>query len=183
VEITTETVRRLWNTFGGSVNTKGYKVLDPHIRVIYGDSITPQRAEDIYRILTEDGFACNNVFLAVGSFSMQCLEQDGKTKPYTRDTYGIAIKATYCEINGRAVPIFKDPKTDTGSFKKSQRGMCAVTRDSSGDLVCRDGFDSGSMAKYLGFGGENLLKPVFRDGKMLREQSLREIRNVLHGDF
>jgi nicotinamide phosphoribosyltransferase len=177
VEITTETVKRLWNTFGGSVNSKGYKVLDSHIRVIYGDSITPQRAEDIYRILVENGFACNNVFLAVGSFSMQCLELGGKRQVYTRDTYGIAIKATYCEVNGKPIKIFKDPKTDTGNFKKSQRGMCAVKRDSDGVLTCTDGYDSQTVP-------DNLLTTVFRDGKMVKEQSLQQIRSILHeGEF
>jgi len=177
VEITTETVKRLWGIFGGSVNTKGYKVLDSHIKVIYGDSITPQRAESIYRILTENGFACNNVILGVGSFSMQCLEQDDELKPYTRDTFGIAIKATYCEVNGKPIQIFKDPKTDTGNFKKSQRGMCVVYRDSNGDIDYHDGYDTTTIGS---FEGENLLEPVFRDGKMIKEQTLQEIRGILH---
>ena len=177
VEITTETVKRLWNTFGGSVNSKGYKVLDPHIKVIYGDSITPQRAESIYKILIENGFAGNNVFLAAGSFSMQCLEQDGELHPYTRDTFGIAIKSTYCEVEGQPVQIYKDPKTDTGSFKKSQRGMCVVYRDAQGKLDYHDGYDSVNIDSFT---GENLLKPVFCDGKMVKEQTLREIRNILH---
>jgi len=177
VEITTETVRRLWKTFGGSVNTKGYKVLDPHIKVIYGDSITPQRAESIYKILVEEGFACNNVLLGVGSFSLQCLEQDGELKPFTRDTFGIAIKATYCEVDGKPIQIFKDPKTDTGNFKRSQRGMCVVYKDENGNLNYRDGYDAAAVNS---FGGENLLKPVFRDGKMVKEQTLQEIRNILH---
>ena len=177
VEITTETVRRLWKTFGGSVNTKGYKVLDPHIKVIYGDSITPQRAESIYKILVEEGFACNNVLLGVGSFSFQCMEQDGELKPFTRDTFGIAIKATYCEVDGKPIQIFKDPKTDTGNFKRSQRGMCVVYKDENGNLNYRDGYDAAAVNS---FGGENLLKPVFRDGKMVKEQTLQEIRNILH---
>lgn len=177
VEISTETVKRLWDAFGGRVNSKGFKVLDSHIKVIYGDSITPQRAESIYSILVENGFACNNVLLGVGSFSMQCLEQGGALNPYTRDTFGIAIKATYCEVNGVPIQIFKDPKTDTGHFKKSQRGMCAVYRDADGYLCYQDGFDTSSIAS---FEGENLLIPVFRDGKMVKEQTLQGIRDILH---
>jgi nicotinamide phosphoribosyltransferase len=177
VEITTKTVKRLWETFGGSVNSKGYKVLDSHIKVIYGDSITQQRAEKIYKILIENGFACNNVLLGIGSLSMQCLEQGDKLKPYTRDTFGIAIKATYCEVDGKPIQIFKDPKTDTWNFKKSQRGMCVVYRDAHGNLDYQDGYDTTTIDS---FEDENLLKPVFRDSNMMREQTLQEIRGILH---
>lgn len=177
VEVTTITVEKLWDAFGGSVNSKGFRVLDSRIRVIYGDSITPQRAESIYKILVENGFACNNVLLGVGSFSMQCLEQEEELKPYTRDTFGIAIKATYCEVDGKPIQIYKAPKTDTENFKKSQRGMCVVYRDSNGKLNCQDGYDAANISS---FDGENLLKPVFRNGEMLKEQTLQGIRNVLH---
>lgn len=181
VEIATKTVEKLWDIFGGNMNTKGYKVIDSHVKVIYGDSITPQRAESIYKILIENGFACNNVLLGVGSFSMQCLEQGGELKPYTRDTFGIAIKATYCEVEGRPIQIFKDPKTDQANLKKSQRGMCLVFYNADGDLDYRDGYDALTIN---GCREENLLKPVFRNGKMLKEQSLREIRDILQaGDF
>jgi nicotinamide phosphoribosyltransferase len=177
VEITTQTVFKLWETFGGSTNSKGFKVLTPKVRVIYGDSITPQRAEAIFKILCENGFACNNVILGVGSFSMQCLEQGDKLNPYTRDTYGVAIKATYCEVDGKPVQIYKDPKTDGGRFKKSQRGMCVVYRE-NGEIQYLDGFDSKTIK---GFKGENLLDLVFSNGKIVKEQSLREIRETLHG--
>ena len=177
VDISVRTVGALWGTFGGDVNSKGYKVLDPHVKVIYGDSITPQRAESIYKTLIANGFACNNVILGVGSFSMQCLEQDGELKPYTRDTFGIAIKATYCEVGGKPIMIFKDPKTDTEHFKKSQRGMCVVYRGADGRLGYRDGFDASTVDS---FEGENLLRLVFSNGKMVHEQSLREIRDTLH---
>jgi len=177
VEIVTQTVFHLWDIFGGTINSKGYKVLDTHIKAIYGDSITPQRAEQIFHILVENGFACNNVSLGVGSFSMQCLEEDGWLNPFTRDTFGIAVKATYGEISGEPLMIFKNPKTDTGHFKKSQRGICLVSKNNYGEITYEDGFDKNSFPNDR----ENLLEAVFRDGKMVREYSLSEIRSRLHG--
>ena len=185
VEIVTQTVFHLWETFGGTVNSKGYKVLDPHVKAIYGDSITPERCEKIYEILTQNGFACNNVSLGVGSFSMQCLEhydQNGVRRfdPFTRDTFGIAIKATYAEDeNGTPIMIFKNPKTDDSHFKKSQRGCCAVHFDGK-DFSCVDGL---TFAEHND-DPMNLLIPVFRDGKMLKEYSLSDVRNILwFGNF
>lgn len=176
IEITTKTVFELWEKFGGSTNSKGFKVLDNHLKVIYGDSITPQRAERIYQILIENGFACNNVLLGVGSFSMQCLEQDDELKPFTRDTFGIAIKATYCEIDGKAISIFKDPKTDDGHFKKSQKGCCVVLNDEEGQLYYEDGLTFENAANN----SENRLVEVFKDGKMTKEYALQQIRDKLH---
>lgn len=195
VEIVTQTVFHLWNTFGGTVNSKGFKVLDPHVKALYGDSITPERCERIYQILTERGFACNNVSLGVGSFSMQCLEttsssgkeasgkQSGSSKmyqPYTRDTFGIAIKATYAEdASGNSIMIFKNPKTDNGHFKKSQRGCCSVHFDGK-DFSYTDGLTFAEHDKDP----LNLLIPVFRNGKMLKEYSLSDVRSILwHGTF
>lgn len=174
VEVVTKTVFKLWELFGGTVNSKGYKVLDPHVKAIYGDSITIQRCEEIYRILEANGFACSNVALGVGSFSMQCIEEDGILKPFTRDTFSSCIKATYCEIENQPYPIFKNPKD--GGFKKSQKGCCVVTRNESGTLVYQDGF---TWEEATG-APENLLVTVYKDGIVKKEQSLQEIRNRLH---
>lgn len=174
VDVVTQTVFKLWDEFGGTINSKGYKVLDPHVKAIYGDSITIQRCEEIYRILEENGFACSNVALGVGSFSMQCIEEDGILKPFTRDTFSSCIKATYCEIAQKPYPIFKNPKD--GGFKKSQKGCCVVTRNLEGNLEYKDGFDWKTAAENP----ENLLKPIFKDGMLIKEQSLQEIRSILH---
>ena len=174
VEVVTKTVFKLWDIFGGTVNSKGYKVLDPHVKAIYGDSITVQRCEEIYRILMENGFACSNVALGVGSFSFQCIEEDGILKPFTRDTFSSCIKATYCEIDGTPTPIFKDPKD--GGFKKSQKGCCVVYNSMEG-LWYQD--------EHSWLGASNspyqLLETVFKDGKMVKEQTLSEVRSTLHG--
>jgi nicotinamide phosphoribosyltransferase len=73
--------------------------------------------------------------------------------------------------------IFKNPKTDDGNFKKSQRGMCCVFRNEDGEITYQDDYDKNTFPKDK----ENLLKPVFRDGKMLKEFTLKEIRETLHG--
>ena len=175
VEVVTKTVFQLWEEFGGTINSKGYKVLDHHVKAIYGDSITIQRCEEIYKILMENGFACSNVALGVGSFSFQCIEEDGMLKPFTRDTFSSCIKATYCEIDGEPYPIFKNPKD--GGFKKSQKGCCRVYRDKNGKLTYEDGY-TWVKTKYAKC---NMLQTIFRDGELVKEDSLQEIRNRLHG--
>lgn len=173
VEVVTKTVFKLWDQFGGTINAKGYKVLDPHVKAIYGDSITIQRCRRIYEILIKNGFACSNVSLGVGSFSMQCVEEDGELKPFTRDTFSSCIKATYCEVDGKPIPIFKNPKD--GGFKKSQKGLCYVYRDENGKLAYQDGYTKDDLPKE-----GNLLETVFKDGKMIKEQSLAQIRQRLN---
>lgn len=176
IEVVTKTVFKLWDEFGGTVNSKGYKVLDSHVKAIYGDSITIQRCEKIYEILKEHGFAASNVALGVGSFSFQCIEEDEILKPFTRDTFSSCIKATYCEIDGMPTPIFKNPKD--GGFKKSQKGCCVVAEDENGKLFFDDGYtwDEASTSSH------QKLAPVFRDGRMFIDESLKTIRSRLHNN-
>ena len=172
------TVGLLAKMFGYTVNDAGYKVLDSHVRAIYGDSITPTRAMDMYRRLAEKGFAANNVALGAGSFSTQCAETpDGRLLPFTRDSYGIAVKATWCQDkNGDERQLFKNPKTDTGKFKKSQKGLIWVGLDENGEIIAKDGFNTDTLPE------NNMLQPIFRDGKMIKETTLAEIRNRLHNN-
>ncbi len=188
VEVVTKTVFKLWEIFGGTLNSKGFKVLDPHVKAIYGDSITPQRCAMVYQILESSGFAINNVALGVGSFSMQCLQtlkevQPNADKtvsmweqyaPYTRDTFGIAVKATYAEdASGEPIMIFKNPKTDSDCFKKSQRGCCRVYKTEEGY-----GYEDGLT--WLESQSENELIPVFVDGIFNVKYSLCDVRANLH---
>lgn len=175
VQVVTQTVFKLWEQFGGTINSKGYKVLNPHVKAIYGDSITVQRCEEIYKILMENGFACSNVALGVGSFSFQCIEEEGVLKPFTRDTFSSCIKATYCEIDGVPTPIFKNPKD--GGFKKSQKGCCIVHTDELGQYCFDDEYTWEEASKDM----NNKLETVFKDGVMVKEYTLSEVRQNLHG--
>ena len=121
-------IQALWETFGGTINEKGYKVLDPHIGAIYGDSITPERAEQIFAGLEAKGFASSNIVLGIGSYTYQY---------HTRDSLGFAIKATSVTQNGVEYPIQKDPKTDPG--KKSFCGRVKVVNDKCIDNMSSKG--------------------------------------------
>ena len=191
VEIAVKTVEHLYALFPGKTNTKGYKTLDSHIGCVYGDGVTQDRAKKIYKILMEKGFASNCIGFGAGSFSFNCIEEGGRLNPLTRDTFSVAIKATYGIVNGEEIFIFKNPKTDKGSgngFKKSQRGLCHVHIDCLTDeIMVEDGFlqeefdDYEELAKQWEIPvSESLLRTVFKNGEMVLEESLHDIRQRLH---
>ena len=151
----------LWETFGGTTTEKGYRLLDPHIGLIYGDSITPERQVAILEGLRRKGFASFNVVLGIGSFTYEYV---------TRDVFGFAMKATYGEVNGEGRPIFKDPKTDDGT-KKSARGLIKINRG-------EEGFEMEDDVDWAAERG-GALETVFLDGKLVREETLTAIRERL----
>ncbi len=162
----TETERKgvvecLWETFGGTVNGKGYKELDSHIGAIYGDSITLDRAENMCKRLKDKGFASTNVVLGIGSFTYQY---------NTRDTFGFAMKATYGEVNHEGREIFKDPITDDGT-KKSAKGLIKIVMENGKyKMIDQVGWEEEKQGE---------MKEVFRDGKILKDWSLKEIRETI----
>lgn len=87
--------------------------------------------------------------------------------------FGIAMKATFGEVNGQPIMIYKDPKTDVSHLKKSHKGCCHVYYDENGELRCRDGYDS--------FVYDGALKTVFKDGEMCYVETFKKIRNRLNG--
>ena len=155
-------VELLWDVFGGTITDTGHKLLDSHIGVIYGDSITLERATNICQRLKDKGFASQPVF-GIGSYTYQY---------NTRDTFGTAMKATYIEIGVDPRNIFKNPITDDGT-KKSATGLLCVTKDDSGEYILTDNCKWGQEM-------EGELKTVFKDGKLIKEFTLQEIRNNIN---
>src|SRR5690606_33715867 len=117
--------------------------------------------------LAEKGFASTNMIYGIGSFSYQY---------NTRDTFGFALKSTYAIINGEEKLIYKDPKTDDGT-KRSQRGLVHVHYDEAGEITYKDGL---SENDYSMTDKTDLLDVIFEDGMLVRDQSLSEIRSILH---
>ncbi|OYW78740.1 MAG: nicotinate phosphoribosyltransferase, partial [Polynucleobacter sp. 32-46-5] len=109
-------VQCLWDIFGGTTTEQGYKQLHERVGLIYGDSITLERAEQILKRLAKKGFASTNVVFGVGSYTCQYL---------TRDSMGIAVKATAAVVDGQTYALSKDPTTDDGT-KKSAKGLLRV---------------------------------------------------------
>lgn len=173
VEISVKTVERLWEIFGGTVNDKGYKVLDPHIGIIYGDGCTLSNVQTIWNDLELRGFAANNIMYGVGAFCFTAIMENRKMVVVTRDTFGIAMKATYGIIDGKKFMIFKDPKTDTSHLKKSHKGCCRVYEE-NGELKCED--------QLLDMSDDTLLTTVFKNGKLTREDTFMAIRQRMYGD-
>ena len=159
-------VETLWDIFGGKVNSKGYKVLDTHIGCLYGDAITLERAEEICQRLESKGFASSNIVFGVGSYTYNM---------NSRDTFGFALKSTYAIKDGQEIFLFKDPITDSGE-KKSQKGMVCVIVGDNDEITYID--EQKQMDKDF-YVNQDLLLPLFVNGKLYRETSLSEIRSRL----
>lgn len=156
VLVSTATVRHLAEKFGVTVNSKGYKVLN-NVRVIQGDGVNAQSIEAILRTLKAEKFSADNIAFGMGGALLQGIN---------RDTQKFAMKASAACINGEWIDVYKDPITDSG--KRSKRGRLALIRE------------NGSYETVLAEGNHwrNILRPVYRDGVLLREVSFDIIRET-----
>lgn len=151
-------VRVLDEHFGHTLTDSGYKVLDSHVGLIYGDSITPKRAKQILKTLMAMGYASCNCVFGIGSYTYNYS---------TRDSIGAAMKSTSGKVGDQRRTIFKDPKTDNG-VKKSARGLLRVIHQDRDYVLLDDQTEDQEKQ------GE--LRTVFEDGTLVFETSLAEIR-------
>jgi len=152
----------LWKYFGGTINSKGYKVLNPCVRVIQGDGIN---ADEVYNVLVNvmvSGFSTENVVFGSGG---------GLLQQVNRDTLRFAQKASYIEVNGEGRDIFKEPKTDT--TKKSKKGKISLYRYNDDSRYITLAEEEAEKAK--GWVTE-VLVPVYENGKLLKDYTLDEVR-------
>jgi nicotinamide phosphoribosyltransferase len=150
-------IRLLDEVFGSTVNSKGYKVLNPKVGLIYGDGMYYERYERTLKRLMEMGYATTNLVIGVG----------GILRNWTRDTLGFAVKATYVEVGGAPRAIEKDPITD--HKKKSHKGLLSLTWDDEHKYVTHDECTPEEE-------DNTMLKVIYRDGVVLKAYALDEIR-------
>ena len=162
-------IQTLWNIFGGTINDKGYKILDPHVGIIYGDSITMELADKIFERMALNDFASSNIVFGIGSFTYQYI---------TRDTFGFAVKATNAKIADDEIMLCKEPITDMG-LKKSAKGCVLPVVDSeTGEIKAVDQLSFESYEDLVA-SDETLFQLFFCDGVCFSTTSLKEIRNKI----
>ncbi len=157
-----DVVEMLGESFGFSTNAKGYRVLNPAVRVIQGDGVTPATIKVILDNLMAKGWSAENLAFGMGA---------GLLQKVNRDTLRFALKAN-ARLNGSGdwMPVHKDPKTDPS--KASKAGLQAVVEENGS---CR-----AVQLDDLG-GRRNLLQPVWRNGELLVDHSFAEIRERAAG--
>lgn len=161
VKVVREALIRLSERFGYSMNQKGYKVLPDCVRLIQGDGINPVSLQHILDAIMQAGFSADNLAFGMGGGLLQQVD---------RDTLGWAMKASAAQVAGEWRDVYKDPITSKA--KRSKRGRLALVKTA-------DGFETIRLEELNGL--ENLLQPVFRNGKLLREDTLSTVRERTGG--
>ena len=150
-----EVLHILYEKFGGTINEKGFKTLDEHVRLIQGDAIDFDMIDKILSAMRKHGFSADNMAFGSGGGLLQKLN---------RDTLKFAFKCSAVEVDGRWQDVYKSPITDRG--KQSKRGRLKLVRDENGELTTR----------REGEPGEDMLVEVFRDGRITTETTFADIR-------
>lgn len=157
-------LRVLERHFGSTVNEKGFKVLNPKVGLIYGDGMFYDRYESILKEMAKMKFATSNLVIGVGGLLLQ---------QHSRDDLGFAVKATYAEVDGKPIEVYKDPKTD--SKKKSHRGLMKLIVNSDGEYETIDQQEKANN-------DDCILEEVFLNGYIKRRQTFEEIRGIMNSE-
>lgn len=158
VEVNRILLRSLWKNFGGDVNRKGYKVLNPKVGIIQGDGIDKEMVTKLLDLLEEEKFVANTMVFGSGG---------GLLQKFNRDTQKFAIKCSHMIINGKEVDVIKDPITAPG--KKSKSGRLKLVKDGNSYRTV-----SSQDKNFETF--EDEMHTIFENGEILVRYTIDEIR-------
>lgn len=158
-EVLPRILHHLGKGLGFETNEKGYKVLNPKVRIIQGDGIDFDTAEPILESVMEAGWSADN--LAFGSGG-------GLLQKVNRDTQKMAIKCCHATINGKGVDVFKRPATDPS--KNSKKGRLALVRNEDGT------FETVPLEQADQYSGGNQLREIFNYGRVNNLSTFAEVR-------
>lgn len=157
-------VATLDEIFGHTMTPEGFKQLNDKVGVVYGDAITMEVCSDICQRLAAAQYASTNLAFGVGSYSYQY---------NTRDTFGMALKATAAIVGDEVRLIHKDPVTSLGE-KKSAKGYQLVSWVDN-RLVLKDNLDN-IQYRLLKGTGRDAFVTVFKDGEVFT-QSWEQVKD------
>ncbi|HLW52836.1 MAG TPA: nicotinate phosphoribosyltransferase [Candidatus Angelobacter sp.] len=157
-EVVLKVLAILGDKFGYQTNAKGYRVLNPKIRVIQGDGVNYWTIQDTLTAINRAGWSADNITFGMGGALLQQLN---------RDTQQFAFKCSNVTVQGRDRDVFKDPVE--GHDKASKRGRLA--------LHFSNGKWKTEHTQRGAVDPEDRLRPVFRDGELLRSYTVSEIRD------
>jgi nicotinamide phosphoribosyltransferase len=157
-ELVLWTLETLWESFGGTETEQGYKVLDPHVRVLWGDGIDPTGIHRILHMAEVKGFAASNLVFGMGG---------GLLQKVNRDTQRFAFKSSAQFRGGAWRDVFKKPLDIS---KTSKAGRLS--------LVPHDG---GMTTVSWPNDTKDLLQVVFEDGRVVNPTTFAEVRERAAG--
>ena len=156
VEMSLKILQWIWDIFGGTTNKKGFKVINPKIRVLWGDGCNLNSIHAMLENITNNGFSIENIFFGMGGKLLQGVD---------RDTFQFACKLCYAVVDGKELEIYKDPIGD--SSKKSKKGQLK--------LIILDGvYKTVERHEYPELKDE--LDIIFKDGNLVKTLTFDQIR-------
>lgn len=148
----------LWECFTGTTTEKGYRVLDPHVGLLWGDGLDgPDEIEKIVVASMAAGFSPANLVFGMGG---------GLLQKVNRDTERFAFKCSAQKRNGVWVPIQKNPLDQS---KASKPGRLALIQTPGGFVTMPE-------ATQEGYGHKDILQTVFENGEVTSRTTLEEAR-------
>lgn len=117
-----QVIEMLMDRVGFDVNTKGFRVLPGHVRVIQGDGIDHQDVNQILDVLLAKGISASNIAFGMGG---------GLLQKVNRDTFKFAMKCSAAQIDGTWKDVYKEPMGQPD--KKSKKGVLSTFEDKDGN--------------------------------------------------
>jgi nicotinamide phosphoribosyltransferase len=152
------TVQTLEASFGTTLNSKGYRVLNG-VRVIQGDGVNASTIRRVLFVLEQWGYSASNVAFGMGGALLQ--------HP-NRDTQRFAQKLHLVTVDGRSYGVGKSPVDDP--VKLSKKGRLDVIRDQRGIRSVELPPEEAQPHP------QSILHTVFENGEILKRYTFEEVR-------
>jgi len=152
----------LWNKFGGTTNSKGFKVLHEKIGVIQGDGMNLNSISRLCRALIENRWSIDNIAFGMGG---------GLLQGHSRNDLNFAMKANAIDTGAGWADLQKKPATDPAKTSKAGR---QIVIDTGHGLIAIKESEARPDEKL-----KNLLKVVYSDG-MSQLTSFADVRERAH---